>query len=90
MELTPTAHGQPIELRFALIFGFAPLTRDQPLVLQPVQRWVQRSLLNLQLLAGDLLDAKQNPVAMHRADHDRAPLHCHVKASNLKLQVRCD
>src|SRR5262245_39759013 len=70
MELTPTGCGQPIELCFALIFGFAPLTRDQSLMFQPVQGWVQRSLLDLQRVAGDLLDTKQNPVAMQWAQRD--------------------
>jgi hypothetical protein len=53
-----------------LVLGFAPLTRDQALVLQPVERRLQRALLDLQLFAGDLLYAKQNPVAMQRAERD--------------------
>ena len=37
------------------------------LVLQPVERWVQRSLLDLQPFIGNLLNAQQNAVAMQRA-----------------------
>src|SRR5207249_127712 len=70
VELTAASRGQPIELGFTIVIGFAPLTGNQTLVFQPVERWIQRSLLDLQLLTGDLLCAKQNPVAMQRAERD--------------------
>src|SRR5580658_861516 len=70
VELTAASRGQPIELGLTIVVGFAPLTGNQALVFQSVERWVQRSLLDLQLLIGDLLYAKQNPVAMQRAERD--------------------
>src|ERR1700728_472294 len=67
VELTAASRRQPIEFGLTIVVGLAPLTGNQALVFQPVERWVQRSLLDLQLLTGDLPYAKQNPVAMQRA-----------------------
>jgi hypothetical protein len=40
-------------------------------MLEPVERGIQRALLNLQRVARDLLDAQQDPVAVRRAERDR-------------------
>src|ERR1700722_15694101 len=64
VELTGASRAQSIELCLTMVVGFAPLTGNQALVFQPVERRVQRSLLDLQLLIGDLLYAKQNPIAV--------------------------
>jgi hypothetical protein len=55
-EPPPARRRQTIELRPAVVVRLAPLTRDQTLVLEPVERRIQRTLLNLQRAARDLLD----------------------------------
>ena len=38
--------GQSVIFRFSLVLAFAPLGADQSLRLQPVERWIERALLN--------------------------------------------
>src|SRR5437773_11623112 len=54
---------QPVIFRLALVFRLAPFAGDPALMLQPIQRRIQRALLNLQAIFRNLLDAKQNAVA---------------------------
>ena len=49
VELASARRGQPVELRLAFVVRFTPLAGDPALVLQPVERRVQRSLLDLKL-----------------------------------------
>src|SRR5215471_4893673 len=57
LELAPARHRQTVVLRFPMVFGFTPFAADPALMLKPVKRRVQRYLLDLQLLAGYLLNA---------------------------------
>src|SRR5260370_33450029 len=66
VELTAASRGQPIELGPTIVIRFAPLTGNQALVFKPVERWVQRYLLDLQLLTGDLLYERQIPDDIQR------------------------
>ena len=56
-QLLAAGLGQLVELRLAVVVGVAPLRGDQPLLLEPVQRRVERALVDLQDVARDLLDA---------------------------------
>src|SRR5438309_1747512 len=71
LQLAPPCRRQAIESRPALVLGFAPLALDEPLVLEAIQRGIQRALLNFEALAGALLDAQQDTVAMQRSERDR-------------------
>src|SRR5215469_3919342 len=57
LELAPARCRQAVVLRFAMVFGFTPFAADPALMLKPVKGRVQGSLLDLQLLAGNLLNA---------------------------------
>src|SRR4029077_6237701 len=58
--------GEGVELRLAIVLALPPLGGDQLLVLQPVERRIERALRNLQRLARDLADAQQHAVPMQR------------------------
>src|SRR6266852_3408819 len=70
-ELTAAGGGEAVELGLALIVGFAPLGGDEALVLKAEERGIERTLLDGELVAGDLLDAEENAVAVERAEGDR-------------------
>src|SRR6266849_3951986 len=59
---------EPVIFGLAFVFRLAPFAGDPSLVLQPVQRRVQGTLLNLQPIFRNLLDAQQNAVAVQRAE----------------------
>ena len=44
---------------------------DEALVLEAEERGIERTLLDGELVAGDLLDAEENAVAVERAEGDR-------------------
>src|SRR6185312_15401198 len=52
--------------------AFHPLRANPALLFQPVQRRIEGSLLHLQHLAGNLLDAFGNRPAVHRLQRDGA------------------
>src|SRR3970282_415305 len=62
--------GERVVLRLALVVGLAPLEGDQALVLEAVQRGVERPLRNLQRVFRDLLQAQQHAVTVPRAERD--------------------
>src|SRR5206468_3148592 len=62
---------QRVILRLATIVGLAPFRLDQSLMFEAVQRRIQRPLLDLELVAGNLLDAQQYAVAVKRSEGDR-------------------
>src|SRR5204863_4932369 len=71
LKLTASSPGQPVELRPALVLGLAPFRGDEALMLQPVQRRVQGALLDLEVVARDLLDAQQDAVAVLGTERNR-------------------
>jgi len=71
LEPPPAGGSQAVVLRLPLVFRLAPFGRNQALVLQPVQGGVQRSLLNLETITGDLLNPKEHAVAVKRAQRHR-------------------
>src|SRR5262245_32586254 len=53
---------EPVVLRLPFVFRFAPLARNPALVLQPVQRRIERPLLNLEPPARNLLNPEQHSI----------------------------
>jgi hypothetical protein len=70
-ELTAAGGGEAVELGLAFVVGLPPLRGDEALMLQAEERGVKRALLDGELIAGDLLDAQENAVAVERAEGDR-------------------
>ena len=70
-EPAPAGRGERVELRLALVVALAPFGGDQALVLEPVERRIERALRDLQGVAGDLLDAEQDAVAVQRLERHR-------------------
>ena len=62
--------GEAIELGLALVVGLAPLASEEALVLEAEERGIERTLLDGELVAGDLLDAEQDAVTVERAEGD--------------------
>src|ERR1700686_1163113 len=60
--------GQTIVSSFAVVLRRAPFACDPTLMLQTIERRVERALLNLEALLGHLLDAQQDAIAMQRAE----------------------
>ena len=49
VEASLARSGEPVELCLAFVLRFTPVAGDPALVLQPVKRRIQRSLLDLKL-----------------------------------------
>src|SRR5436305_4826880 len=62
---------QRVELRLAVVLALPPLGGDQLLVLQPVERRIERALRDFQSLARDLADAQQHSISMQRRQRHR-------------------
>src|SRR5712672_1421239 len=60
-KLLLAARRDRVKLRLAVVVGRSPLRSDPPLLLQPQQRRVHRTLVQLQHIAADLLDPPRNP-----------------------------
>jgi hypothetical protein len=60
-----------VELRLAVVVALAPLRDDELLVLQPVERRIERPLGHLQRVARDLTDAQQHAVPVQRFERHR-------------------
>src|SRR6476620_5227121 len=70
-ELLPPIAGQAVDLGGASTLGLLPLRRDPSLVLEAVQRGIERSLSHRELLAGEGLDALGDRPAVQRLARDR-------------------
>ena len=69
-ELAAAGGGEAVELCLALVVGLAPLAGEEALVFEAEERGVERALLDGELVAGDLLDAEQDAIAVERAERD--------------------
>src|SRR5262245_44625373 len=70
IELLPTGPGQLVELcPPPQVAGF-PLRRDPALLLELVQRRIERSVADLQRVAGDLAEPLADRPAMHRPERE--------------------
>src|SRR5690348_7898191 len=70
-KLCRTGLGELIKLRFAAGFGGAPFCGNPALLLQPVERRIQRAVGDLQSIFADLLDAFSNRPAVLGLDRNR-------------------
>ena len=70
-QAAPPRGGEAVELRAAVVLGHAPFGVEKALVLEPVERGVERALFDEQRALRDLLDAGQHAVAMQRAERHR-------------------
>src|SRR4030095_8012308 len=70
LQLFAPGGREPVKARPALVLGLAPLARDEALVLEAIQRRIERALLDAEALLRDLLDAEQDAVAVERAERN--------------------
>jgi hypothetical protein len=63
-EALPSRRGEAVVLRAPVVLGRAPLGVEQALVLETVERGVERALLDEERALGDLLDPRQDGVAV--------------------------
>ena len=80
------AGGQRVELGLALVLALAPFGGDQALVLEAIERRVERALRHAQRFARNLLDAQQHAVAVERLQRHRFQ-NQHVERSGQQLSV---
>src|SRR6185312_2793597 len=67
-ELLPSRFGNRIEPRAPIVLRDAPLTRDEPLLLQLEERRVEGAIVERELVAARLLDAAADAVAVGGAE----------------------
>jgi hypothetical protein len=70
-ELPAPGPRQAVVLRLPVVVGGVPLGVDPPLLLEAVQRRVERPLVHAQHITRDLLDALRDAPPMHRLERER-------------------
>src|SRR5258708_5140869 len=65
-ELLSSLTGEAVELRFAIVVGNSPTCGDPFSLLKPQQGRVERPLIELKKVFGDLLDAAGDSIAVER------------------------
>ena len=68
IELGSAGGGEGVELGVPSGFGFAPLGAEPALLLQPMERRVQRALRDLEDFSAGLFDAGGDRPAVHRLE----------------------
>ncbi len=81
LELLASGASQGVILRLAVIFGNTPLGGDPAALLEAQQRRIERSLVQLQQVFRDLLDAHSDPEAVHRPHGIERLQHQQIKCS---------
>src|SRR3981189_697474 len=71
LELTRTGSGERVKAGAAIVLRNTPLAFDPAPALKTIDGNVEGTLQDFEALAGDLLDAQQDAVAMQRTDRDR-------------------
>ena len=71
LELLAARLGQGVEPRPPVVLRRAPFSRDPALMLEAVERGIERALRDLQDIAGDLLNPLRDRPAVHRAGGQR-------------------
>jgi hypothetical protein len=72
-ELFPSAGGDRVELRAAVIFGSAPFGGDPAFLFHAEERGVECALVEVQEIFADLLDAARDAVAVEGPDGFQRP-----------------
>src|SRR5262245_52364276 len=71
-ELPASARREAIEAGAPVVVGGAPVRRDPAAILEPVERRVERSVLDLEHLVRPERDGVRDRVAVGRSEHERA------------------
>src|SRR5271165_5064228 len=71
LELTRTGSGERVKAGAAIVLRLTPLAFDPVPALKTIDGGVEGPLQDFEALAGDLLDAQQDAVAMQRTERDR-------------------
>jgi hypothetical protein len=66
-QLALSRGGETVKLCFTIFIAFTPLRLEESFVFQPIQSWIERTLLNLQVFYRQLLNSEQNSIAVLRA-----------------------
>src|ERR1700720_2267541 len=66
-QLFAPSASERVILRLAVIFGSAPFGRDPAALLEPQQGWIERALVQLEQILGNLLNPLSDAVAVQRA-----------------------
>src|SRR6185437_13680313 len=69
-ERSPALRGEPVVAGAAVVLRRAPFGADPPLELEPLERGVERPLVDVEHAARELLDALADPPAMHRLQRE--------------------
>src|SRR5262245_34304842 len=69
-EMTPAGPRQRVELRPPVVLARAPFSLNPALLLELVQRGIERPVADLQHLARDLTEALADRPAVHRFERD--------------------
>src|SRR5580700_1684926 len=77
-KLLSTLCGQPIELRFAIVFADAPFGSEQAAVFETMQSGIERALLDLKRVLRGVLDDAGDGVSVRRP-HDECAQDEHVE-----------
>src|SRR5204862_8119725 len=72
--------GQRVIACAAIVFGRRPFRVDEALAIEPVQRLIQRGVLDGELAVRAVVDERGDPVAVHRSGRER-PEHEQVESS---------
>src|SRR4029077_15884164 len=71
LELTRTGSGERVKAGAAIVLRLTPRAFDPAAALKTIDGGVEGTLQEFEALAGDLLDAQQDAVAMQRTERDR-------------------
>src|SRR5262245_16711048 len=71
LQLLPALARQPVELRAASMRCLFPFRRDPALLLEPMQRWIERALLHRQHVVRELQHSLGDAPAMQRLTRER-------------------
>jgi hypothetical protein len=78
--------GELVELRAAVVLREPPVALDEPALLEPVQRGVERAFLDAERVVGGLGDPAADGVAVARALRERLE-HEHVERALEQVEV---
>src|SRR5438270_8595858 len=72
VQLFAALRRQPVEASLTVVLGSAPLSLEPALNQHPVEGRIKRAVLNCDAVAGSLLDALDNGIAVKRSGRDGA------------------
>ena len=67
LERPDAGSGDRVVLGVAVVLRLLPRPFDPPLLFEPDQRRIQRALVQLERVIGDLIEARRQPIGMLRA-----------------------